>query len=343
MASTTVARTQPDVDAPHTTSVSRPASIDANGTPKNADACALTMIGSSSRRPSRSSISTQRVPGRSTFSAGHLAQEDRRGGLPDVVVDDRGEEDRHAAPPRRVEQLAAGHEHVVQVARERRRRVGEAVVEIHDDDGGALPEPRRAAEALSHCAPGPGRLPVLQRRPPQRLRRRRRRQPGLGLAVRDRLLHRRPEVERLRVAALRPLPRALGLRGLGIADDHAVRRSAPSRPTRARTPRRARPPRPAGPAGPSSRRRPRSGRSACRPARRRSRRTWPAAPPRSRRRAAGSSSSARPAARRARPTAASASGRRGSRRAPAPGTRSASRPRCRRGASPAPPESVTVV
>ena len=48
-------------------------------------------------------------------------------------------------------------------------------------------------------------------------------------------------------------------------------------------------------------------------------------------------------ARRARPTAASASGRRGSRRAPARGTRSASRRRCRRGGSPAPPESVTVV
>ena len=72
IASTTVARTQPEVDAPHTISVSRPASSDANGTPKNADACALTMIGSSSRRPSRASISTQRVPGRSTFSAGTL-------------------------------------------------------------------------------------------------------------------------------------------------------------------------------------------------------------------------------------------------------------------------------
>ena len=44
----------------------------ASGVPKNAEACALTRIGSSSRRPSRASISTHGVPGRSTRSAGTL-------------------------------------------------------------------------------------------------------------------------------------------------------------------------------------------------------------------------------------------------------------------------------
>ena len=70
-ASTTVARTQPDVLAPHTTSVSHPASIDASGVPKNADANAFD----APARPaaaSRPSTSIQRDPGRSTASAGTL-------------------------------------------------------------------------------------------------------------------------------------------------------------------------------------------------------------------------------------------------------------------------------
>ena len=72
IASTTVARTQPDVDAPHTTSVSRPASIAAKGVPKNADAPDFSITGSSGSRPSRSSISTHRDPGRHSFNAGTL-------------------------------------------------------------------------------------------------------------------------------------------------------------------------------------------------------------------------------------------------------------------------------
>ena len=191
-------------------------------TPKNAEACALTRTGSSSRRPSRGSISTQRVPGRSTFSAGDLAQEDGRGRLPHVVVDDRGEEDRHAG-----------------AARPRRARAGAPTStssrsHASGDDGSVKPK-LRSTTTTAGRSPNPAAPPksatarplqrglaALQRRPAQRLGRRRRRQPGLGLAVRERLLDRRPEVERQRVAALGPLARPLGLRRRPRRRRHAV-------------------------------------------------------------------------------------------------------------------------
>src|SRR3954447_20904252 len=78
-ASTTVARTQPDVDAPVTTTVSAPwaASIAASGVPKNAEANSFASTGSSGRGATRASIAGQRVPGSRVRSAGTFARNAR--------------------------------------------------------------------------------------------------------------------------------------------------------------------------------------------------------------------------------------------------------------------------
>ena len=100
--------------------MSWPASSAANGTPKNAEAWAFTSTGSPGRRPSRGSISTQRVPGRSTFSAGALRRKTAAAASPtssySIVVKKTGTPLR----ARRVEQRTRANEHVVEIARERR-------------------------------------------------------------------------------------------------------------------------------------------------------------------------------------------------------------------------------
>src|SRR3954468_14336583 len=223
IASTTVARTQPEVDAPQTTSVSRPASSAANGTPKKADACAFTSTGSAGRRPSRGSISTHSVPGRSTFRAGALRRKTAAAASPtssySIVVKYTGTPARRAASStRRVATSTSSRSH----ASGDRGDVN-PTLRSTTTTAGRPPTPARPPKSSAIADARERGLAILERRPAQRLGLDRRGQARLLLAVGEHVLQRRAEVERQRVAALGLLALALGRRGLGVADHHAVR------------------------------------------------------------------------------------------------------------------------
>ena len=175
IASTTVARTQPEVDAPHTISVSRPASSAANGTPKNADACALTSTGSRAAAEPRVDLDPARARPQH-LQRRHLAQEHRRRGLTHLVVDDRGEEHRHAAPraPRRatcgVRTSTSSRSHASGDDGSVNPRLRSTTT-----TAGRSPNPAAPPKHSAIARPLQRRLAALQRRPAQRLRRHRRR------------------------------------------------------------------------------------------------------------------------------------------------------------------------
>src|SRR5581483_6852843 len=77
-----------------------------------------------------------------------LLQEHGRRLLAGVVVADGGEDDRQPRPPEGIEEPGDRRHDLVEVADERRGRVGEAAVDVDDDERRSLAEPRPSVEAL---------------------------------------------------------------------------------------------------------------------------------------------------------------------------------------------------